>query len=48
MESKEVIELRRDVWKKAEANFMAAKEALDAAKQNYAAALCPFAIVGIA
>ena len=29
MESKEVIELRRDVWKKAEANFMAAKEALD-------------------
>ena len=44
MESKEVIELRRDVWKKAEANFMAAKEALDAAKQNYAAALCPFAI----
>lgn len=44
MESKEVIELRRDDWKKAEVNFMAAKEALDAARQNYAAALCPFAI----
>ena len=34
MESKEVIELRRYDWKKAEANFMAAKEALDAARQN--------------